>query len=346
MAKKILPDSHYEKGAKLVSELRRDVVSKDWVLLAPGRSQRPHFFINKNKQTAQPEMKGACPFDDPQKSGNLPPVLVYQNKKGTDWFLQVIPNKFPLLGPGSCDVIRKVGPYQAQDGAGNHEVVILHDHNRHISQYKKDEFKMLLLAYQDRFKSLAAQKCIDYVSIFHNYGVEAGASVFHPHSQILALPIVPPDVYSSIRGSREYFHANGRCIHCDMLEYERKDRQRIIFENESAVVLAPFISRSNFEIRVFPKRHEAYFEQVGEKELLDVAEAMLQALSRIKKKLKDPSFNYFLHTAPVIEKLGYGHYHWHFEILPKLETYGGFELGTGIDIVTVSPEEVAKILRK
>ena len=346
MPKKPTADYHSEKGVKPVSELRRDIVSKDWVLLTPGRSYRPKLFILPKKSVMPSLPIEKCPFENPSKFGNLPPVLVYQNKKGNDWFLQVIPNKFPLVGPGSCDVVKKVGPYQTQDGTGNHEVIILRDHYRHISDYSKEDFRTLLLAYQDRFNSSAVLKCIDYISIFHNYGKEAGASIPHPHSQVLSLPIVPPDVYSSITGSRDYFHNNGRCIHCDMLKYELKDGERIIFENKSAVVITPFVSRSNFEVRVFPKRHEAFFEQVNEKELLDIAEAMLQALSRIRKNLNDPSFNYFLHTAPVIEKLDYGHYHWHFEIFPKMEVYGGFELGTGIDIITVPPEEAARILRK
>jgi UDPglucose--hexose-1-phosphate uridylyltransferase len=335
------------KKINTASELRQDTVSGDWVLLAPGRARRPEFLRRETKKVKRLPIS-KCPFDNPQKFGNAPAVLVYQNKTGTDWFLQVIPNKYPAVSPGHCGSPINVGPYKNQKAIGSHEVIILRDHDRHISRYGKEELKMLLLAYQDRYKSLAKEKCIEYVSIFHNYGEEAGASIPHTHSQILALSVVPPDVGHSVRGSRDYFHQNGKCIHCEMIAYELKDKKRIIYENRSAVVFSPYVSRSNFEVRVFPKRHEAYFEKVdGENnELLDVADAMRYALLKIYKNLNDPAFNFFLHTAPAVEKLDYGHYHWHFEIIPKSTVLGGFDIGTGIDILTVLPEEAARILRK
>ncbi len=326
--------------------MRQDLVSGDWILLASERAHRPELVAQKKEERRPP--KGECPFDDPQKFGNKPPVLVYQNKKGTDWFLQVIPNKYPAVEPGSCGPAKKTGLYRLHEGRGAHEVIILRDHNKHISEYEKEDLKLLLSAYQDRYKSLINDKCVEYISIFHNYGKEAGASVSHPHSQILALPIVPPDVSRSVRGSRDFFHEHHKCVHCLMIEYELKNKKRIVFENKSAVVLAPYVSHSNFELRIFPKKHAAFFERVNESggELLDMAQALHAALAKIYKNLKNPSFNFFLHTAPAIKNLDYSHYHWHFEILPKTSIFGGFDIGTGIDIITVAPETAAQILRK
>lgn len=327
-------------------ELRQDIVSGDWILVAPARARRPEFVVKKTEERQLP--KGECPFDDPQKFGNKPPVLVYQNKTGTDWFLQVIPNKYPAVESGSCGPAKKTGVYSVREGRGAHEVIILRDHNKHISEYKKEDLKLLFNAYKDRYKTLSNDKCIEYISIFHNYGKEAGASVPHTHSQILALPIVPPDISRSIRGSHDFFHQHNKCVHCFMIEYELKDKKWIVFENKSAVVLAPFASRSNFELRIFPKKHEAFFERVDGDggELLDIAEALHEALVKIHKNLKNPSFNFFLHTAPTIKNLDYNHYHWHLEILPKTSVFGGFDIGTGVDIITVAPETAAKIFRK
>ncbi|MDO8676154.1 MAG: galactose-1-phosphate uridylyltransferase [Candidatus Azambacteria bacterium] len=335
-----------KKSKKEIPELRQDLVSGDWILLASGRAHRPEFVVQKTEERRLP--KSNCPFDDPQKSGNKPPVLVYQNKTGTDWFLQVIPNKYPAVELGYCGPAKKTGIYSVREGRGAHEVVILRDHNKHISEYKKEDLKLLFSAYRDRYKSLSNEKCIEYISIFHNYGKEAGASVPHPHSQILALPIVPPDVASSIRGSRDFFHKYNKCVHCLMIEYELKNKKRIVFENKNAIVLAPYASRSNFELRIFPKKHLAFFEGVNDNngELSDMAEAFHIALAKIYKNLKNPSFNFFLHTAPAIKNLDYSHYHWHFEILPKTSIFGGFDIGTGIDIITVAPETAAKIFRK
>lgn len=336
----------HKKDVPPISELRQDIVSGDWILIAPARQARPEFFAKKGKPAEYILPKSKCPFENPQKSGNAPPVLVYQNKTGKDWFLQIIPNKYPAVGPGKCGIIKRDGIYRAQAGTGSHEIVILRDHDKHLAQYKKEDIRSLLLGYQDRYRSLSGEECVAYISIFHNYGREAGASVPHPHSQILALPVVPPDVSHSLNGSREYFHKHGKCIHCAMLDSELKEKKRIVFQNKKAVVFAPYASRSNFELRIFPKRHEAFFEKVDKDELLFVAEALQQALLKIDKGLKGPSFNFFLHTAPVVLHQDYQHYHWHIEILPKVSTFGGFELGTGIDIIGIPPEMTAEFFRK
>ncbi|OGD30965.1 hypothetical protein A2833_00265 [Candidatus Azambacteria bacterium RIFCSPHIGHO2_01_FULL_44_55] len=335
----------HEKDTPPISELRQDAVSGDWVLIAPSRLKRPEFFAKKEKiRNLLP--KSRCPFENPQKSGNAAPMLVYQKDSGKDWFLQVISNKYPAVGPGHCGVINRRGHYVSQAGTGNHEIVIMRDHDKHLAQYTAGEIKRVLSAYQDRYRSLAREKCINYISIFHNHGREAGASVPHPHSQILTLPVVPPDVGRSIDGSKKYFHKNRKCIHCAMLADEIKDKKRIVFENKMAIVFAPFASHSNFELRIFPKKHEAHFEKMDKKELTYFAEALRQSLRKIYKGLKDPSFNFFIHTAPTIPHQDYQHYHWHIEILPKVSIWGGFELGTGIDIVSMSPEATAAYFKK
>lgn len=333
---------------KTMSELRQDPVFGDWVLLSPSR-RRKHKLEGRIK-TLLPKNK--CPFETPAKFGNAPPVLVYQNipLRGTtrrvenDWFLQIIPNKYPAVKHGDCGLISQNGLYRSQPGTGFHEIVIFRDHNRYLAQYSPIEIKTILLAYQDRYLSLAKEKCIKYISIFHNHGKEAGSTVPHPHSQILALPIVPPDVDHSINSSLRYFHQNQECIHCKIIAQELKENKRIVYQNEHMIVITPFASKANFEMRIFPKKHSAYFEKTSDIELTFFAEAMKFVFSSMHNKLKDPAFNFFIHTAPTDKKHDYNHYHWHMEILPKFNIVGSFELGTGLGIILVSPEEAAKIL--
>ena len=325
---------------KPISELRQDPVFGDWVLLAPIRGKR-HEFRGRIKVKLP---KNKCPFDNLAKFGNLPPVLVYPAKRG--WFLQIVPNKYPAVGHGECSLIFKNGIYKSRPGVGFHEIVVLRNHDRYLAQYSSLEIKKILMAYRERYLSLAKDKCVKYISIFHNHGKEAGSTVPHLHSQILALPIVPPDVSHSINGSRRYFHEYKKCIHCEMLRQEAKEKKRIIYENKDAIVIIPFASKVNFEMRIFPKKHSAYFEEMSDSELLSFADAMRFVFSGIYKKLKDPAFNFFIHTAPSGKNHDYNHYHWHMEILPKFETTGSVELGTGLSIISVAPEEAAKILNK
>ncbi len=330
------------KKIKPVSEFRQDPVSGDWILLAPLRSSG-HRFEGRAKTEFS---KDKCPFENPSKFGNAPPVLVYQKEDKNDWFLQIIPNKYPAVGQGDCDLVHKKGLYKTQTGVGFHELVIFRDHDRYLADFTKEEIKKVLLAYQERYKSLAKEKCVEYISIFHNHGKEAGSTVPHPHSQILALPIIPPDVSHSISGSRRYFHEYNRCAHCQMINRELKEKKRIIYQNKDMVVITPFVSRTEFEIRIFPKKHFAYFDKIKNEELEFLADALKLTFFKIYKNLKDPAFNFFIHTAPTIKNSDYSHYHWHIEILPKFDIFGGFELGTGIDIVSITPEKAAEILKK
>ena len=325
---------------KSTSELRQDPVFGDWVLLAPARGKRQKFGGRIKFSLS----KDKCPFDNLVKFGNLPPVLVYPAKRG--WFLQIIPNKYPAVAHGECGEILKNGFYKSRPGSGFHEIVILRDHNRYLAQYSAVEIKKILLAYKERYASLAKEKCVKYISIFHNHGKEAGSTIPHLHSQILALPIVPPDVDHSLNGSRRYFHEHKECIHCKIIEQELKENKRIVYQNKYAIVIAPFASKVNFEMRIFPKKHSAYFEETPDSELGSFAEAMKFALFSIYKKLKDPAFNFFIHTAPTNKNSDYSHYHWHMEILPKFGIIGSVELGTGLNIISLSPEEAAEFLKK
>lgn len=356
-----------------VSELRRDPVSNEWVLIATARSKRPSAYKEKRKHVVQP--RKTCPFCNLEKSGTNKYSLLYpinlkssyarqlkkdsdiQVMQGKEWSLIVVPNLYPALIPGQFLKKQKQGLHEVLPGRGSHEVLITASHEMDIGRMPLDKVEEVFKAYQERYVDLCKQCHVKYISLFHNHGKEAGASLSHPHSQILAIPVIPRDVKSSLQGSRKYFNKNKRCVHCDMMKWEQKKKDRIVYENKDFVVLCPFSSSVSFEIRIYPKRHSSYFEEISPGQLKTLAQCFKVTLNKMYKALGNPPFNFFLHTAPcdgVEKKSGrvirksknYNHYHWHFEIHPKLSTWAGFELSTGLEISTVEPEFAADTLRK
>ncbi|MBI2451400.1 MAG: DUF4931 domain-containing protein [Parcubacteria group bacterium] len=326
---------------KSVSELRQDLVSGDWVVIATGRAKRPNFFKEKKIMPDQPVQ--ACPFENPQKSTHGDPFYVSPNLK--NWWVQVVGNKYPAFGPGNCLILTKNGPYSQIDGAGFHELVITRDHKRSIAEMSAKEVEAIILAYKNRYSEHSKSECVEYISIFHNHGPAAGASISHPHSQIIAIPVVPPDVGRSLNGSADYFKKNKKRVHDVMLDFEMKEQTRIVYENKDFVSLCPFVSRSIFEVRIFPKKHNPYFEDIKTEEVKTLADILQKTLSKIFKGLNNPSYNFFIHTSPTKDREFYDHYHWHIEILPRASVWGGVELGIGIEILTVLPEDAAEYLR-
>lgn len=325
-------------------EFRQDPVSGDWIVIAPGRAKRPHQLFAKVPKRKKASLRD-CPFENPEKATNAPPILTYPNKHR--WAVQVIENKYPAVVHGNKHgKLFKKGPHLTLPGIGHHEIIVTRDHNKNFPHLSSEQANLVFQAFRDRYLMLYNDSCAAYISIFHNWGPAAGASVYHPHYQMIAIPVVPPDVNHSLQGSARYWKEHKKCVHDVMLDWDFKERKRIIFENDGAVAITPYVSRSPFEVRVFPKKHLPYFENTYDHDIASVVEAVQAALRSFEKNLHDPDYNFFIHTAPIKDKEKYGHYHWHIEMSPKLTLRAGFELGTGIEINAVDPYEAARILRK
>lgn len=334
---------------KPTSELRQDFVSGDWVLVASERARRPQDFISKKK--ARRENITSCPFESPRINGEKP-LLWYPHPNAANkdspksWFVQVVANKYPAVAAHaeqSCAVPYDDGIYKAVAGVGYHEVIVTRPHNCSLGQMTVEEAALVVRSYRDRYAALDKDPCIAYILVFHNHGASAGASITHPHSQLIALPIVPPDVQRSFDGSLAFFKRMGKCIHCKMLEWELNAGQRVVYENDDFVVLAPYASHSSFELRIYPKYHDPHFNYISEERIFTCADALSTTLRKLYDTLQNPDYNFFIHTSPVNVHNG-KHYHWHIEILPKTSIPAGLELGTGVDVVVVAPEEVPRIL--
>src|SRR4030042_4544631 len=338
---------------KFPSELRLDLVSRDWVVIATGRARRLETF-KKERRKKETVPKNRCPFC--QIHTQEAPTVVFSNGKRIplksgdkipkDWTTLSIPNKYPAFIPSShLDEKIEGNIYQTMNAAGFHEIVITHDHKKQLAQFPVNLVKETIDVYQQRYLELMKEKFVHYVSIFHNHGVEAGATIAHPHSQIITTPLIDADLKRALENSKRYFKMHKRCVYCQMVKWEMKVKKRIIFENEDFLVVCPFASKSAFEVIISPKTHHPYFERATEKEKELLSEAFKAALNKIYKILNDPAYNFYLHTAPC-DGRNYNYYHWHWTILPKTSTWAGFEIGTKMEISTIEPEKAAEYLKK
>lgn len=341
-----------EEGKKFFSELRMDVVSKDWVIVATNRNSRPNEFKKNKKNISLKQPKKDCPFCD--ISGQKTPTLVLLNGKVNnldkkllkDWTLAVIPNKYPALLPYLELEPRTEGNlYKKMNAVGFHEVVITRDHEKEIAELPQKKVKEIIDAWQMRYLDMKDKKFVNYISIFQNHGPDAGGSISHPHSQIITTVLLDVDLKNALSRAKKYHRENKRCLYCDMIKYDMKVKKRIVFENKNFVAICPFASKTSFQVIISPKKHHSHFEKITEEEKNDLAESLKIVLSKIRKGLNDPSYNFYLHTAPAYGK-NHDYYHWHFTILPKVQNWAGFEIGTRVEIITVSPEEAADYLRK
>jgi len=340
----------------MTSQLRKDHISGRWVIIASERSKRPDDF-----RPAQAEKKenpsGFCPFCLGNET-KTPPEVFSLRKKGSKpdepgWSVRVVPNKFPALTRGEPPQRLVQGLFESMDGVGVHEVIIeTPEHEREWSDLSLMHLRDVLWTCQQRVRSIETESQYQYIQVFKNKGKEAGASLSHPHSQIVATPIIPKRVKEEIWSSDRYFRRAKECLLCRTYQEETKARERIVRVNSHFAVIAPFASRSPFEMRIHPLRHTPFFSQVSDEELLALADILLAVLGKLKAILSDPPFNVILHQGP---PPGLGRktwanilniFHWHLEIIPVLTRLAGFEWGTGFYINPVSPESATSYLKE
>jgi len=326
-----------------MSELRRDPTTREWVIMATERAARPHSF--RAPPRPRSTSREGCPFCPGRESETPPEVLVYAGD-GT-WRVRVVPNLYAALNPEGSTERRMVdGHFMAMDGIGAHEVVIeTPDHDRPIALMSDEEVLAVLRAYQERYLALREDPSVRFVVIFKNHGPRAGTSLEHPHSQIVATPIAPLRVRRKFEIATEHYDARGSCLYCDVAKWERQAGRRVVMENDGFLVVHPYASRSPFETWIFPKAERPCFADIEQEELRELATVLRTTLRKIYRALGDPDFNYIVHTAPVEDERKL-YFLWHIQIVPRLTTAAGFEMGSGIYINTALPEETARFMRE
>lgn len=332
-----------------MSELRKDPIIGRWVIISPERGKRPMDYNREPRKLRG----GFCPFCPGNEAKTPAEVLAFREEgskpNSPGWMVRVVPNRYPALKPDGEIIKRGEGLYDVVSGVGAHEVIIESPrHEDSLATMEVEHISKVLLAWKARIQHLKRDARFKFIMVFENHGESAGASLEHPHSQLVALPIVPKRVVEELNGSRSHYQLKERCIYCDILHQEinLNRKERIICENEHFISLAPFASRFPFEAWILPKSHCHAFEMMDDGLSPAAAEILKDLLEKINIVLGDPDYNITLHTSPFNNGENTEHfYHWHLEILPKLTKVAGFEWGTGFYINPTPPEDAARFLR-
>ncbi len=339
------------------NELRKDYLLNRWVVIATERGRRPTDFA---KPRAEPQKNSNCPLCVGNESVTPPATMLYlkdgnQIKRSIDpavgerpknWLIRSFPNLYPAFAPPKTpqDTTEVFKNPNFGYAIGEHEVLAESpSHNEDPADAELPQLELLIKAYIDRLSEFNGKPYVKYVQIFRNYGPEAGASLSHPHSQIIATPMVPSIIAQEQDASKAYFAQNKKCFFCDLIEKEASG-PRAILENEHFLVFAPYASITPMEFWIMPKRHSPNILDLTETEILALAKTLKTSLKALKELLNDPPYNYGFHMA--INRDAQNYYHWHIEVYPKLAIWAGFELSTGIYINTVTPETAAQALKK
>lgn len=328
-----------------MSEIRKDPLSHTWVIISSERQGRP------SDLAAPPEEKSrqkSCPLcqeaQEPPQAGDTWPGKI--DPKTGKWLTRVLPNKYPALTPDKSIEQGEVSPLgHYLTGVGRHELILdTLEHEATLASMNKKQLEAMLQTYQNRFFEWKKDPRLAYVLIFRNYRQAAGASLSHPHSQVIATPIIPPRLFEELREAKEYYKIYGQCLLCEIIKEEVKSPRKV-YENNNILIFAPYASRFPFEVYFIPKKHQATFEETDEVTLANLAEAFDIFFPGFSKLFQDPPFNYMLHVSP-LRTPGLLYYHWHIELIPRLAHPAGFEYGSGIFINPIPPEKAAHSLRE
>jgi UDPglucose--hexose-1-phosphate uridylyltransferase len=336
-----------------MSILRKDPVSSGWVIIAEERGERPQDL----KVSEEQKRDGPCPFDEGNEAMTPREIVAYR-KPGTapntpGWRVRTIPNKYAALHIEGELARQGEGIYDMMNGIGAHEVVIESpQHNNDMADYSQEKMAEILRMYRERATDLLRDVRFKYIQIFRNYGFAAGASLPHPHSQIIALPITPRWVKEELGCAQSYYELKERCLFCDIVNQELESKSRLVHADDAFISFEPFASKFPFETWIMPRRHQADFTRISDDEMNKLAVALPRTLHALKEVLSDPPYNFIVHSAPQLEPERPGvetladDYHWHIEIYPRISKMAGFEWGTGFYINTVVPEKAAEYLRQ
>jgi UDPglucose--hexose-1-phosphate uridylyltransferase len=329
-----------------VSTLRQDPTNKEWVILAPRRAARSHL-PEPRSRPPQPRFDAVCPFC-PGNEHQTPPEIVrtMNGSAGDDrWSIRVVPNLFPALdGEGSTE--RRGGPaFREMGGVGRHEVVIeSQDHDARLDEMGRDEVADVVRMWRERYRDLKRRPWARAVVVFKNFGIGAGTSLHHAHSQIVATPVFPPESLLRFAVATRYYDDTGHCVYDDLIDRERQAGTRVVAERGRLVALNPFASATPFETWIAPTVHQSSFGQLEDDDVEDLAALIGDVLGGVRTAAGDPDFNLVIASAPAHEE-GKPFFLWHVKVLPRITTAAGFELGSGMSINTVVPEDAADALR-
>jgi UDPglucose--hexose-1-phosphate uridylyltransferase len=335
-------------------ELRKDPIVGRWVIIASERGKRPDDYANPTTDIVEPAKN---PFAEGNEQMTPAEIFAFRDPRSKPnspgWQVRVIPNKFPALRIEGDLEKEGQGMYDKMNGIGAHEVIIeTPNPTLQLEQQPLEGIARVLEAYKVRVADLLRDSRFRYILVFKNYGKQAGATLPHPHSQLIATPVTPMRLKEKLTGAMQYYAFKDRSIFADILKQELREGTRLVYENAGFVAICPYASRFPFEVTILPRRQSAYYADIHPDEVLLLADILKVSLQKLGKALNQPQYNYIIHSAPS----RYAHpgywttidhdFRWHIEILPRLTLIAGFEVGTGFYINPTPPEEAAKYLRE
>ncbi|MEW6058868.1 MAG: galactose-1-phosphate uridylyltransferase [Actinomycetota bacterium] len=325
-----------------MSTLRQDPTTRQWAILAPPRSDRPHGPVIVPRPKL-PRLDALCPFC-PGNEDQTPPEI-FRDPPGEGWRVRVVPNMYPALS-GDGSVTRTGAPtFREMPGVGGHEVVIESpEHDARLDTMPQEDVARVVEVWRSRCRDLLAEPHIRAVVVFKNFGTLAGTSLAHPHSQVVATPVFLPRLLRRLDVALRYYDENGTCVYDDVIAAERREQIRLVGECGKFIAFEPFAAASAFETWIAPSFHQASFHDLADDDVDDLACILARTLGAIRHACDDPDYNLVLYSAPTD-----GHelaFHWHIKIIPRLSLPAGFEIGSAMGINTVPPEDAADALRR
>lgn len=325
-------------------ELRQNRFTKEWVIMATERAKRPEELrVQRATPMLLPTYSEKCPFCPGNE--HLAPPAVCELKGNGSWNVRVVPNKFSALAREGEPTRKFERSRRVMNGVGIHDVIVeTRDHSLTTALLPVDAVAEILRCYHGRFREVSDDPRIAHVTIFKNHGAAAGTSLEHPHSQLIATPVISQQVRTRLYEALRHYDEYGECIFCTALSEELHEGERIVMASTHFVALEPFASSTPFATYIYPRRHMASFGDIRPEEIADLANVLRMVLAKLYHGLDNPDFNYTIRTAPH-ENAGVIYYHWYVSIIPRLTRVAGFELGSGMFINTVLPERAAEFLR-
>lgn len=324
-------------------ELRQNIITGDWVVIAPERAKRPQDYVIPPSMKVK--KKEDCPFC-PESKAYKSEDKIRQNVSKN---IYAIPNKYPAFIEGGDSEVRSYYPekgfYRARPAIGDHEVIVVKRHDLNLITLPQKLLAELIEVIKARYLEMKKEEGVVTIMPIYNHGAEAGASIDHPHAQIFASGTVSNTIGWELEGAERYYGINGVCVFCDIIGHEQKEKVRIVTENDQFLAATFFASRFPMETWIYPKRHQSQFEQILDKEIESLAGILHQVLVSLNKTVPNLPLNFYIHTLPVSLD-GSRYYHWHLEIVPRLSNFGGYELGSGVIINIMTPEAAAGYLRE
>ena len=325
-----------------MAELRREPITKMWVVITTDHPKKPSDYLPFKPLYRLQESEGPCPFC-PGNERMTPRETFFVGREGGGWAVRVVPNKFPFFHIEGDFDRRPEGMYDLMEAIGAHEIVIeAPEHQGNLATLKAGQIENILQAYQERIIDLEKDHRFQQFLIIKNY---PGVFNRHPHSHLMALPVIPKRIDEEISGTLDYFQRKERCIFCDILKEEISRGKRVVLETASFLVFSPFASRFPFETWIIPKVHSPDFHTIEEEKRADLAVAIQSLFRRFYELLSDPPYSLVFHTSPVQSRFHRPEFHWHIETRLRIGLREGFEWGTGFFVNPTTPEDAAGYLR-